>query len=188
MASSDSPLTLLADDLFKRRGRSIASLLRPLAANRRVNVDLADGAWHGGKALGAFDASKPRNDPREWLFRTFIPDIRCNYFELWKPTSGGDRFIIDRAYLSVFRAVAPAAKDYILCLHCDPHDTSPNPMGRWKRGPHIHVEKAADPLPKCHIPLNYGHLEQVLASLDALMKAFGDAVDLIARDVLPRYK
>jgi len=188
LASSPSPLTLSADDLFRRRGRSVASLLKPLASNNRVNVDLADGAWHGGKALGAFDASKPRSDPREWLFRTFVSDIRCNYFELWKPTTAADSFTIDRAYLSVFRVVAPAGKDYLLCLHCDPHDPSPNPLGRWKRGPHLHVEKAEDPLPKCHIPLNYGHLDQVLASMEALMTALGDAINLIARDVLPRYR
>ena len=188
MITKDSPLTLGASDLFRQRGRAVASLLRPLAAGQRLKVDLADGMWHGGKAFGAFDAMKPKTDPREWLFRTFVPNISGNYFELWKPIEGGELFGIDRAYLSIFRVVPPATKDYLICLHSDPHDGAPDPMGRWKRGPHVHVLKAEDPLPKCHIPLNYGHLDQVMTSMDSLMAAMGDAVNLIVKDVLPRYR
>lgn len=175
--------------LFGGRWKTVQQLLRPLSDKGRVKCAFADGIWRTGKALGAFDGNRPQGDPTGWQFRSSVTSVKCRYHELWLPEEAGDTYRLDRAYLTIFQSARPQDVLELMSLHCDPHDTSPIPMCDFKRGPHVHVNaKALDPMPKCHFPLNYGHLDVVMDSVDSLTKALRDAVAVIQHDVIHRYR
>jgi hypothetical protein len=75
----------------------------------------------------------------------------------------------------------------ILGIHCDPTEAGPDPQRSFKRGPHLHVKCAREPLPKSHFPFNYGHLDQVLRDCSALTKALKDAMCVVKNEVLVRF-
>ena len=59
--------------------------------------------------------------------------------------------------------------------------------GKYKKGPHLHIKAAADPVPHAHFALNLGHLDAVLKSIEALSEALKCGVLMIKEEVLDRY-
>jgi hypothetical protein len=115
--------------------------------------------------------------------------IRGSYFERWVPTSEKRRnYYLAQAYLHLYwRERASDAESEFLALHCDPNE--PDDIGlrkhaQYKRGPHIHVVAATQPLPHAHLALNLGHLAEVLGSVERLTTAVSSGVNLIRYQVL----
>lgn len=54
----------------------------------------------------------------------------------------------------------------------------------YKRGPHIHVSAAQQPLPHSHLALNAMHIDDVLKSIDSLDTAVRSGVVLLRDQVL----
>lgn len=134
-----------------------------------------------------------RKEPLEvghenWYFRTLARRVYCKYHELWCRLGDRDLWSMEQAYLSVFMLMTPTAERVsVLCVHSDPNDTSDGRVKDYKRGPHLHVQNASYPLPKCHFPLNYGHLDAVLRSAESLTGAMHAAVQIVADELLSRY-
>ncbi|MFA4974268.1 MAG: hypothetical protein WC683_16800 [bacterium] len=143
----------------------------------------------GGRAIAAHEGNASTTDYRDWRFRTAARDVWGQYFEIWKPLgSRQDEWYLHQAYLHLFRTEMPShSLIEFLALHSDPNDETDEPVGSYKRGPHLHVTQSSEPLPHCHFPLNLGQLDQVLSSVDDLTLALESAIGVIAHDVLGRF-
>ncbi len=72
-------------------------------------------------------------------------------------------------------------------MHCDPNEPDDSGLLKhaiYKRGPHIHVTAADQPLPHSHIALNVTQIDNVLSSFENLSAAFGSGVVMIRDQVL----
>lgn len=95
---------------------------------------------------------------------------------------------MERAYFSLRRIISPLAKvEEILCIHSDPLCCDAEPVGSYKRGPHLHVSIAQAPIPDAHFPLALGHLQHVLESCDALSQAMALAIRVVRDEVVSRF-
>jgi hypothetical protein len=98
------------------------------------------------------------------------------------------RYCLERAYLHLYRR-GPTEDDELefLALHCDPNepdDTGHLKHAVYKRGPHIHITAAPQPLCHSHFALNRSHLPDVLASVASLSAAVQSGVEMIRDQVL----
>ena len=136
-----------------------------------------------GIVLGAHDGLGRSRDYLEWRFRSEAKGVSCQYFEVWNDAGPQSLLRLGCAYFTVL-VLDNASRQYeeLLCIHCDPDDDSD-----VKRGTHLHVTKCYDPIPKCHFPLNYGHLEDVLSSIHKLDEAMGNVIACVAAEVIPRF-
>ncbi len=185
--TSNVPVLRINIDRLHSRQDPIRHMLRPLRDGYDVGCSVGKGKYAGGKIVAAHDAPTPSGDPRDWRFRTFVPGISGQYFELWMPWNSDRSLVLNRAYLHILqlnREKCVLAE--ILCLHSDPAATDNEPLRTYKRGPHLHVKLAEPPLPQSHFPLNLGHLEQVLDSVGSLTNAMRSAVEVISNEVLKR--
>ena len=165
------------------RANTLHELFAPLRAGKsRVAIGPAKDSPGGTIALVATDARTSGLRYREGSFSTSAQVLRCRYFELWRGSSGRE-LALDRAYFTLLK-ILPATHDFqeLLCIHTDPADKN-----NLKRGPHLHVSCAPDPLPHCHFPLEFGFLEAVLRDCGSLTSAMQRAIGLVARDVLPKF-
>ena len=175
-------IRLKTEDLDHRRS-AIRRMLKPLRAYQPVACGLTHDKAGNGMVLGAHDGHVRDKDYREWYFRSSAKNVWCQYFEVWNDTEPQNRLSLVRAYFTVFIADRATGQfEELLCIHCDPNDESD-----MKRGPHLHVTKAIDPLPKCHFPLNYSHLDHVLTSIQTLHDAMYKAIVIVAKEVIPRF-
>lgn len=175
-------IRLRRSDLGGRRMK-IGRMLKPLHANRLVPCGVTHVRFGHGIVLGAHDGRGKSRDYRDWHFRSEAKDVWCQYFEVWTDTDSRSRLSLACAYFTLFLINRENKKfEEVLCIHCDPDDRSD-----MKRGPHLHVTKADDPIPKCHFPLNYGHLDDVLTSIQTLHEAMRKAITMVAKEVIPRF-
>jgi hypothetical protein len=94
-------------------------------------------------------------------------------------------YLLQKAYLHIYRATSPDLEQELLFLHCDPDEPTTAPHYRYKVAPLVHFEVAGDPWRRVHIPLCDGHQKEVLSSVEALDRAIALAVDFIADEFLP---
>lgn len=62
----------------------------------------------------------------------------------------------------------------------------PDPLGTYKRGPHLHVSVAKSPIAHSHFSFYLGQLEEVLASCDDLSRAISLALKVVRDEVVAR--
>ena len=175
-------MTLRERELVARQN-SLHAIFAPLRVGRtRVALGFASDSPGGTKAIVAADQMLGRLRYREESFRTSVNSLRGRYFELWK-VAKGETLELDRAYFTLLR-VKNGLSDFkeVLCLHSDPGDEE-----ELKKGPHLHVSCAEDPIPHCHFPLDLGSLQSVLKDCESLTTAMERAIGVVARDVLPRF-
>lgn len=175
-------ITLHERDLV-RRTNELHTVFAPLRVGReRVSIGFAKDSPGGTIVLVVRDKTLGRSGYRQESFRTSVDALRCQYFELWRASTGGKR-VLNRAYFTLLEVVVDSHEfRELLCIHTDPTDED-----ELKQGPHLHVKRASEPIPHCHFPLEFGFLAQVLKNCDSLTKAMGRAISVIGRDVLPRY-
>jgi len=178
-------------DSLRRRGQRISDMLQPLARSPR----LASSPFplRNEFIIGVHSGSRPDAPPREWRFTTPIRSIRGSYWERWVPTSEKrTRYYLGQAYLHLYwRAATTDDEHELLALHCDPNepdDFGVTTQAIYKRGPHIHVMTASQPLPHSHFALNMGHLTDVLSSVESLSTAMSSAVTMIRDQVLDLFE
>lgn len=173
---------------MKRRAH-IRNLLADLRANQSQSpaCDFYPGTEQDRKILAAHDGHIGGVHYRDWMFRTGAPAVWGQYFEVWSPEDARQHsWNLRAAYLTILE-LGKDTRTEILGVHCDPADGSSEPMRSFKRGPHLHVKCAREPLPKSHFPLNYGHLNDVLRDAAALTKAIRNAIFVVRREVLERF-
>lgn len=134
----------------------------------------------------------------QWRFTTHVPLMHGSYQERWCPVNEKrKRYYLERAYLHLYLTTqmeGEATEKEILALHCDPNEADEPPdwtgvkHSKYKRGPHLHISTAEDPIPHSHFALNACHLESVLSSVESLTKAMGYAVQMLEDQVLRLYE
>ena len=171
------------------RGETIRQLLRVLS---RVE---GGPAWRmiwgpgGAIILGTHDGSPSQSNYRAWRFATKFRRYYAMYFEIWRPTSAERiSLYLDRSYLTIFRQEVPESEKEFISLHCDPDEQDPDEQARavYKRGPHLHIKAADPPIPRAHIALARGQLDQVLRNATNLTEALQWSMLMIADEVLDR--
>ena len=179
------------------RIRSIRELLLPLRQSGvTVACQICKHPYNGCKVIAAHDGIESHHrmkiksveNFRDWHFQTFASNVMAQYFELWKPFDGDSKLMLYRAYLNVVVVNRETRNfDKLVSVHCDPCEVGETRQVLYKQGPHLHVQKAGSPIPKCHFPLNLGNLNKVLASVDNITNALKDAVTVVCDEVLLRY-
>ena len=174
----------LTEAELKARSRRVARLLRPLSSGGKVTCSSVPSPDGQGRVVGGHDGSIAGVPYRDWYFRSSTKDIECQYFEIWRPRLDGLSWFLDRAYFHlVFVNTSLRQRDQIICVHTDPVDAAD-----YKRGPHLHVVNAAEPIPKCHFPLNLSDLNKVLESCESLTKAIESALKIVRIEVITAYR
>jgi hypothetical protein len=121
-----------------------------------------------------------------------------SYQERWCPVNEKrKRYYLERAYLHLYLTTqieGEAMEKELLLLHCDPNETD-EPVdwpglrhSKYKRGPHLHISTAQQPIPHSHFALNACHLDSVLSSVESLTKAMEVAVQMLEDQVLRLYE
>lgn len=177
------PSITLSTKSLCERSDELHELFIPLRGPKsRLAIRSATDSPRGTTALVAMDETTDAVHYLSESFRSSVPGLRCSYYELWQGTAS-DNWVLNRAYFALLRVV-PATRDYrdLLCIHADPAEDND-----LKRGPHLHVSCAPDPLHRCHFPLEFGFLKMVLKDCNSLTHAMKRAIDIVARDVLPRF-
>lgn len=174
-------------ELLTRRGEQICRLLRPLTGKGRLAYATVSRRFE--LLIVAYSGSRPDTAPTDWKFTTCVHGIRGSYHERWLPADEKrKRFYLDRAYLHLYRQPRLQDEEWeLLALHCDPNE--PDDVGLlthavYKRGPHIHVTAAEQPLPHSHFALNRSHLSDVLSSCESLSAAVQSGIIMIRDQVL----
>ena len=168
------------------RGEQICAMLRPLTGRAR----LAQAARQNPRELliAVHSGARPDTSPTDWRFTTITTGVRASYHERWLPSDETKkRYYLERAYLHLYRRLDGARETEILALHCDPNEPDDAGLLRhalYKRGPHIHVKGAPQPLPHSHIALNVGELPTVLSSAVSLSAAMASGILMIRDQVL----
>ncbi len=140
-------------------------------------------------AIGVYTGLRPSSVIREWRFPTKIKGVRANYYEIWRPlmVRGQPSFFLHQAYLTLFQKESPNNEKELLALHCDP-DEPDSRTALYKRGPHVHIKAAAQPIPKAHFALAKGQLDQVLSNVSSLTNFLAMGVQMIDDEVLTRFR
>ena len=177
----------------------VGDLLLPLREKRReqrlpVACDICRHQSFGCKVIVACDGVSDNKNYRSMYFKTFATNILGQYYEFWKPIDKRGKLCLYRAYLNVVIVNRNTHKyDKLVSIHCDPYeeynDEENNEVScLYKRGPHLHVQKAEHPIPKCHFPLNFTELDNILSSIDNISEALKNAIKIVQDEVLIRYQ
>jgi hypothetical protein len=170
------------------RGNEICKLVQPLVGKARVAYSKS--LIGPAIVFATFSGPLPDRPIDEWRFTTFVPSIRGAYRERWLPAdSNRKRYYLQQAYLHLYLQLPfGGQEDEILALHCDPNEDDGEPHAVYKKGPHVHVTAAPQPLRHSHFALNLSDLPTVLSSLPRLHGAFSTAVIMLQEQVLEVYK
>ena len=184
------PILCTSLESLAARGNVIRTILSPIAG-------MPGGpAWNNkatatGFIIATHDGAPPTSDYRDWRFATILPGFRGMYFERWLRV-GADRkeiWYLERAYLNLYETIGHTRQETeYLCLHIDPNLPNDTPHWVYKRGPHLHMSAAKHPIPRAHIALNRGHLDEVLRSVESLSQALGLAINMIKEEIFDSMK
>ena len=171
------------------RVQSVRELLLPLRQSGvTVACQVCRHLYKGCKVIAAHDGIKSVESFHNWHFQTFASNVMAQYYEFWRPFDGDSKLMLYRAYLNVVVVNRESHNfDKLVSVHCDPCEVGETRQVLYKQGPHLHVQKAVSPIPKCHFPLNLGDLNKVLASVDNITNALKDAVAIVCDEVLFRF-
>ena len=170
-----------AADLHKQLAR-VRSMLRPISREESGPASAHQtvrGAW----ILGTHDGSPPLSGYRDWRFATPAPRHCAMYFEVWRLV-GRKRYGMERAYLNIYQRNIEGDEKEVLCLHCDPGESKAARHAAYKRGPHLHLAFAQDPLKRSHLALYPGRVDELLGDKEGLYTALVAAVQMIRDEVI----
>lgn len=175
---------LLGIEDISRRGNEISKILRPLC---RIPYgpayELRQGKA-GRKIIATHEGAPLRSDYTDWRFATQSPGYWASYYEMWTSIDEQyDEFCLDRAYLTIYRN-----QEEFICLHCDPNedDNDDQKMVEYKRCPHLHIKRAEEPIPKAHIAISIGNIEEVLANADNITDILKCGIQMIKIEIMDR--
>ena len=176
-------------DQLSGRASDIRELLAPLRNGRpTIASNIWSQLYHGCKAIVAHDGVGNTESLDSCNFRTFSKDMRGRYHELWRPLENGRTLILHRAYLTILRFDREVHRfDKIVSVHCEPCEEGDSLKCVCKRSPHLHVQSAEHPIPRCHFPLNVSDLDRRFSSLNRVTEALSNAIEILCEELLKRY-
>jgi hypothetical protein len=174
---------VLSQEALYPRGEQIRQLLQPLSKIK------GGPAWKikpSGRNLtiAVHDGSRP-SEISDYRFATKYESFRASYYEQWIYYEL-DKFYLERAYLHIFQIKNigfVGEKEYLL-LHCDPNEPEDANHYLYKKGPHLHIAVAEQPIPHSHIALCLSNLDAVLDSMDSLTEALEWCILMICEQFL----
>lgn len=174
-----------------RRAQEVGKLLRPFSGGRPIPCTVYNSQVRcglvPGKAIAAHSGNVTNTPYRDWLFPTLCPSLVCRYHELWR-LGKKNRLILHQANLTLLKRNSEThGLDGILCVHCEPLLAGSQHTDNYKRGPHLHVTNAQDPIPGCHFLLTVVGANDRFSSMRKLNKALISAFSLIANEVVPKF-
>lgn len=172
---------------IQKRCRRIEALLSTLREGARLTCSIGSGGGARSRVLVAHEGPLPRREAREIRFRLAGGRLWANYFEIWSASDESKQLDLFKAYLTLFRAAQEGRADELIAIHCDPSEDGPEPATSYKRGPHLHVIAASDPIPRVHFALDLGQLELLLSSLDELETGWKRLVRMLKVEVVDRF-
>jgi hypothetical protein len=180
-------LLRLPDTDLGLRIKVIRRILSPLLEGRPPLVigNPANTPWK--KTFAAWDSGFSSDSEGARMFKTSVHHLYGAYEERWQLDIARREWALERIYLTLLAAqshVDPPSE--ILCIHCDPLDDSyslPPRLPRVKQGPHLHIECADQPIPRCHFPLDYCNLDDILSSVSSLTDAFESLIQALASEM-----
>ncbi len=182
------PVLLDIDKLLHGRLRAVQAMLKPLAqAGRPIPCAFVPTRKAEiSKIICAHGGGHVEDYTNIW-FPTNARGVQAQYHEVWYPREEESEWVLERAYFSLRRTFLEITKiEEILCLHSDPLCADPEPLGSYKRGPHLHVSLAPAPIGDAHFPLNLQQLNEVLASCDNLSESLALAICVIQHEIIAK--
>ena len=174
----------ISEDTLKLRGPNFRILLGPLLKNPKQGGPSATRRFIGDHRLVwvAHQGNITNLNYSEWRFNIFLGGYKARYFEIWAPVdlATQNEWYLEKAYLTIYHGDT----EYI-CLHCDPEtENKASQRACYKQSPHLHISTAPQPLPKAHIALAHGRINEIFASETDLFKAMRLGVELIREEIL----
>lgn len=185
-------VTMRVEDVFSHRPGQIGDMLSPLKGSF-VACQPHTRMVQRGKVLAAHDGgTSPDIDFHRWRFRSASRDIECQYFELWRFFGDERTAYLEKAYLHLFQIDRRTRNvEKIVSVHAETQTDGEGDSEQYKHALHLHVDKAAQPIPKCHFPLTISHIDnharQVFSSVENLTSALAKTVSVIRIEVVSRY-
>lgn len=165
-------------DVARKRGQQISLLMRNLSRNKRGPVCQAKNFGPREYIIATHDGSATSSRYTDWRFATIHPQFRALYYEMWHINNKS--LALEKAYLHLYKINVSRRDDTeYLFLHCDPNEPAGSKHFHYKRGPHLHIRVAEQPIPHSHIALCYLNVDDVLLSLDSLSKAMEKCTEII---------
>lgn len=182
-------IRLAVANLVPGRCSQVQSLLRPLRPRRNpVPCTFLISGSPTVKVIAAATPNQRHVAVGDLWFPSYVRKIHFRYHEAWRPLYTKEQWELTHVHLHLaYQEVGADLFVPILGLHCHPKSQEREPLNSYRVGPHLHIEKAEQPLPNCHFPLNLGHLGQVLESVDSLTDALKTAIGVICEEVVRRY-
>ena len=123
-------------------------------------------------------------NPEEAIVPTRLFGVSLNYYEIWRPLGGTEKYYLDRAYMHIHLTTG-GAKRQVLALHCDPALNPSEHHYQYKRGPHMHIEGAVPSVSRAHISVCLLDNELGGAEIGRLTTSFRAAVVMVAKELFP---
>lgn len=165
-----------------KRAAKIRALLRPIA--RAPSGPATEDVHLGGVwIIGTRDEVRTTSNYRDWRFATRVTHYHAMYFEAWKPVDP-KRYRWQSAYLNIYKRIGADKEEEVICLHCDPSESLAAPHSRYKRGPHLHVSAAGDPLKHAHLALHVDQVEVMLQKCQSIHDHIASGIQMIRDEVL----
>ena len=178
-------------EMVSNRVGEVESLLSGIRSGPPPRTRISRQTVQMKKVLSAFDGS----DHGDWQHRDkFFTLESCSllgqYFEMWKPSPDHQDVTLERAYFHLVRR----DRKQILCIHAEPltaGGAGDAGATSYKKGVHLHLKAAEQPLPKCHFPLVVDDTDspndRVYKSIECFSKTMQNAITAVRLEVLPLY-
>lgn len=144
---------------------------------KRTEEDEKD--WYLDKAYLSIYRRIDWNEEKEFLCLHCDPNISFELEESedkWEKKGNRGSFQLNNKYLKSKKKMKQLKSEI---AKLDKPDKE-----KYKKGPHLHIKAADDPLPHAHFALNLGHLEAVLLSIGSLSEAMRDGILMLKEEVL----
>lgn len=174
-------MILPASEVVKRAAK-IRVLLRPIAratSGPATATISASSIW----IIASRDEAYATSHYRDWRFATCVDRHHAMYFEAWKRIDD-KRFRWQSAYLNIYKRTSGDEEVEVICLHCDPAESPSAAHARYKRGPHLHISAAGDPLKRAHLALHVENVSTMLEKCQAIHDHLASGIRMIREEVL----
>lgn len=172
------------DNIRIHRSNQIIDNLKSIAkkTDKIITNDVSVGAR--SFIIGVSDVKEMGNNYHDWRFKTYLSDFRAMYYERWIPYDKNNYFL-DRMYFHLYKMDRENLIDeeYIL-LHCDAGEPQDSDHFKYKLSPHLHIKSSEYPIPKAHIALNNGNVNDIINSMGKLNMAMSQGISMIENQIL----